>query len=268
VATGIQVAAHLNSGVRTVETMNVVGLLRGSERPDEVITVTSHYDHLGIGQAVDGDSIYNGAYDNASGSSLLLNVAQGFSALPTAPARSILFMAAAAEEQGLLGAAWYVQTPLFPLAQTVAEINVDGANLWGESADMTVFGVDRNELGAIVRARAGEMDITLVPDQEPEKGFFFRSDHFPFARAGVPSLYIEHGYDFRNRDDGEEIRTHYQEVQYHQPADEFSAEYVYDGAVQQATFLFLIAYDIAQDDGWPNWLPGSEFKAARDAQRR
>jgi Zn-dependent M28 family amino/carboxypeptidase len=269
IATGIDVEASVRSAVRRVETSNVVGLLRGSERPDEIVTVTSHYDHLGVGESVDGDSIYNGAYDNASGTGMLLALAEAFTRVDKPIDRSILFIATAAEEQGLLGGAWYTQAPLFPLSQTVAEINVDGANLWGETDDVIVQGEERSELGAFARARAAEMGLTLRPDAEPEKGFFFRSDHFPFARAGVPSLYIEHGRDFIGKPDGwgDQVMADFTANRYHGPKDEYLDDFVFDGAVQQATLVFRITLDIARDESWPNWNGDSEFRAARDAMR-
>ncbi len=267
VPTGVTATAALKARVRQVETRNVVGLLPGSERPDEIITLTSHYDHFGVGEPVGGDSIYNGAYDNASGTALLIELAHGFSSLPQRPARSLLFISTAAEEQGLLGSQWYAQSPLYPLAETVAEINMDGANLWGETDDVTVFGEDRSELGTYVRARASELGLQIVPDQEPEKGYFFRSDHFPFAKAGVPSLYIEHGQSYRGKPAGwgKQISEDYTAHRYHAPSDEFSGDFVFDGAVQQGLLIFRTAWDIAMADGWPNWNEGQEFKAARDA---
>jgi Zn-dependent M28 family amino/carboxypeptidase len=269
ISTGIEVDASLKSRVRGVETNNIVGLLAGSERPDEIVTITSHYDHLGVGEAVDGDSIYNGAYDNASGTGMLLALAEGFTRVQAPVDRSILFIATAAEEQGLLGGAWYTQSPLFPLRQTVAEINIDGANVWGETDDVIAQGEERSELGAFVRARAAEMGLRLRPDAEPEKGIFFRSDHFPFAKAGVPSLYFEHGRDFRGKPDGwgDQVLADFTAKRYHGPKDEYLDEFVFDGAVQQATLVFLTALDIARDDSWPNWNLDSEFRAARDAMR-
>ena len=265
--TGITATGQLQNIVRSVETKNVVGLLPGSERPNEVITITSHYDHFGIGENIDGDSIYNGAYDNASGTALLLELARVFAFDADRPARSLLFISTAAEEQGLLGSQWYVQSPLFPLSQTVAEINVDGANLWGETEDVTVQGEERSGLGVFVRARAEEMGLQIMPDAEPEKGYFFRSDHFPFAKAGVPSLYIEHGRTYRGRpaDWGHQIQAEFVGRHYHAPSDEFSESFVFDGAVQQGVLVYRTAKDIAMDDTWPGWHDGQEFKAARDA---
>jgi Zn-dependent M28 family amino/carboxypeptidase len=267
VETGVTVTASVESAVREVETMNVVGVVAGATRPDEYITVSAHYDHFGVGEAIDGDSIYNGAYDNASGTAMLLSLAHTISNMATAPDRSIVFIATAAEEQGLLGAQWYAQTPLFPLSQTVAELNVDGANLWGETDDIIVQGVERSELGLFVRPRAGELQLTLMPDAEPEKGFFFRSDHFPFARAGVPSLYFEHGRSYRGRSEGwgNDVQASYTANHYHAPSDEYSEDFVFDGAVQQGALVTSVLLDIAGSDLWPNWHAGQEFKAARDA---
>jgi len=265
--TGVTVSGHVESEVRQVETANVVGLLPGSERSDEFVTITSHHDHFGIGETIDGDSIYNGAYDNASGTAMLLELARAFAEAPDRPARSLLFMATAAEEQGLLGAQWYTQSPLRPLNQTVAEINVDGANLWGITDDITVQGADRSGLGVYAQARADEMGLEIMPDAEPEKGFFFRSDHFPFAKAGVPSLYIEHGRRFVGKPEGwgNEVLAEYTALRYHAPSDEFSEDFVFEGAGQHATFVYLTVLDIANGTTWPNWHEGQEFKGARDA---
>ena len=267
VPTGVTASGSLHATVRDVETVNVVGLLKGAQRPEEYVTVTSHYDHFGVGEVIDGDSIYNGAYDNASGTALLMEIARAFASLPSPPARSILFIATAAEEQGLLGSQWYVQSPLFPLNHTVAEVNLDAANLWGETDDVVVYGEERSGLGAFVRPRAAELGLQIMPDAEPGKGSFFRSDHFPFAKAGVPSLYVKHGRVYRNHPDGwgQAIQDEYTAQRYHAPTDEFSEDLVFDGAVQQGLLILRTVWDIAQDDTWPEWNPGQEFKAARDA---
>jgi Zn-dependent M28 family amino/carboxypeptidase len=266
VPTGVTATGRVDSSVRHVETRNVLGLLPGSERPNEVVTVTAHYDHFGVGEAIDGDSIYNGAYDNASGTALMIAMAEALGASALRPARSILFVATGAEEQGLLGAQWYAQAPVYPLASTVAEMNVDGANLWGTTTDMIVQGEDRSELGAFVRARAAEMQLVLRPDAEPEKGFFFRSDHFPFAKAGVPSLYFEHGRSYVGRPQGwgDSIQADYTTNHYHAPSDEWNENFVFDGAVQQGALMLRVLLDVADAAAWPNWHAGQEFKAARD----
>jgi len=267
VETGITVSGHVDSEVRRVETQNVVGVVPGSERPDEYILVTAHYDHFGIGEAIDGDSIYNGAYDNASGVALIMAMAHTLVSMDPGPERSVLFMATGGEEQGLLGAEWYVQSPLEPLNQTVMELNMDGANLWGVTTDVTVHGEERSELGAFVRPRAAELGLTIMPDPEPENGLFFRSDHFPMAKAGVPSLWVEHGRDYVGRPAGwgDEVQEEYTANHYHAPSDEFSEDFVFDGAVQQGRLALLTVLDVASEDGWPNWYEGQEFKAARDA---
>jgi Zn-dependent M28 family amino/carboxypeptidase len=267
VPTGVVARGALKASIREVQTRNVVGLLKGSARPDEVVTLTSHYDHFGIGRPVDGDSIYNGAYDNASGTAMLVEIAAGFAALPERPARSVLFIATAAEEQGLLGSQWYCQSPLFPLAETAGEINMDGANMWGETDDVTIFGEERSGLGEFARQRAAQMGLSIVPDQAPEKGYFFRSDHFPFAKAGVPALYVVHGRSYRGRPEGwgKAVQEDFTAHRYHAPSDEFSDDFVFDGAVQQGLLIARIAWDIAQTPTWPNWNGGQEFKASRDA---
>ena len=267
VETGITVSANVESTSREVETRNVVALLRGATRPDEYLTVTSHYDHFGVGETINGDSIYNGAYDNASGTALLLEVARATSSKPIPSERSVLFIATAAEEQGLLGAERYVRSPIYPLNQTVAEINLDGANLWGATDDIIVHGEERSGLGDYVRPHAAQLGLTLKPDAEPEKGFFFRSDHFPFAKAGVPSLWIEHGRDYRGRPEGwgDDLQADYTANRYHAPSDEFTEEFVFDGAVQQGTLMLRVLLELADDETWPNWYADQEFKAARDA---
>ncbi len=267
VDTGIRVRAGVRSAVRRLDTRNVVGLLPGATRPDEYLVVTAHYDHFGVGEAIDGDSIYNGAYDDASGAALLIDMARAMSRLDPRPERSVLFMSTAAEEQGLLGAEWYVHAPLYPLDRTVAEVNFDGANVWGETSDVQVLGVDRNGLGAYVRSRAAELGLTVTPEAQPEVGTYFRSDHFPFAKAGVPALYVKHGWTFVDRPAGwgDSVRVDYVANHYHTPVDEFRDDWAFDGAVQQGTLGMLTLLDVADSDAWPNWNDGQEFKAARDA---
>jgi Zn-dependent M28 family amino/carboxypeptidase len=266
VPTGVMVAASLEASVRRLDTENVVGLVRGSTRPDEYILVTSHYDHFGVGEPIDGDSIYNGAYDNASGTALMLEMARVLAQTEPAPARSVLFIATGAEEQGLLGAEWYVQSPLYPLNATVAAVNFDGASVWGVTTDVSVLGEERSELGAYVRARAGELDVTLTPEAEPEVGTYFRSDHFPFARAGVPALYFKHGREYVGRPAGwgDSIQAAYTATHYHAPTDEVGSDWVYEGAARDGTLALLTILDLAASDAWPNWLEGQEFRAARD----
>ena len=266
VATGLTVRARMTNRSREVTTRNVVGLLPGSDsaRAREVVVVTSHYDHLGIGAAVDGDSIHNGAYDNASGVALLLEVAGALARLETRPARSVLFIATAAEEAGMLGSEHYVRRPLFPLRRTVAALNVDGANLWGETDDIIALGADRSTLGDIVGARAEELGQTVMPDPAPENGSFFRSDHLPFARAGIPALFLQHGLRFRDRPAGwgERVMADYHRSHYHRPSDEYDPDFDLAGAVQQARLVFGVTYDIAQWDDVGRWYEGEGFGPA------
>jgi Zn-dependent M28 family amino/carboxypeptidase len=213
---------------------------------------------------VNGDSIYNGAYDNASGVSLLLEVARAFARLDPAPRRGALFIATTAEEAGLLGARYYVQHPLVPLENTVAELNVDGANLWGETDDVMALGADRSTLGDILQARASEMGLRVRPDPQPEKGSFFRSDHFPFAVAGVPVLFLRHGLAYRDHPAGwgDVMMDQWSRDNYHQPSDEYDPGFDLSGAVQQARLLFSVGYDVADSDARPQWLDGEAIQAS------
>ena len=270
VPTGVTVSASLEARVRRVETANVVGLVRGSQRPDEYILVTSHYDHFGVGEPIDGDSIYNGAYDNATGTALIMEMARALANMELAPPRSVLFIATGAEEQGLLGAQWYAQAPLYPLDRTVAVLNFDEANVWGETTDISVLGEDRSELGEVLRVRAREVGYTITPESEPEVGTYFRSDHFPFARAGVPALYFQHGIDYVGRPPGwgDSVRADYTANRYHAPSDEVVVDWVYEGAVRDGTLALLTVLDLAGSEAWPNWYEGQEFRAARDDMMR
>ncbi len=263
VAPGIRVHASVLSEVREVRTANVVGLLPGSapERAEPVV-LTSHHDHLGIGSDEQGRTVvYHGAYDNASGVALLLTVAEAAAALDAPPARPLLFLALTAEESGLLGAEWYTRHPLFPLATTAAALNVDGANLEGSTDDLSPLGVERSELGGLVAAAAREEGMRIAPEPHPEQGMFFRQDHFPFARAGVPSLALDHGLAFRDRPAGwgerwyeEFVGTHY-----HQPSDAFREGIDYGGAVQQGRVLLRTALAVAERERLPEWSVGAGF---------
>jgi Zn-dependent M28 family amino/carboxypeptidase len=266
VNTPIRVRAQLSSAARRLQTRNVVAYLPGRhpERRQEVVVVMAHYDHLGVGPVVAGDSIYNGAYDNASGVALLLELADAFARLEPRPDRGVLFIATGAEEAGLLGSTHYVRRPLLPLRRTVAAINIDGANLWGETDDVVALGADRSTLGDLVGSRAEELGLAVVPDPAPESGSFFRSDHLPFARAGVPILYVQHGTRFRGRPPGwgERLMAEYERRHYHRPSDAYDPAFDLAGAVQQGRLLFGVAYDIAMAEGRPAWHPGQEVTGA------
>ncbi len=262
VPTGVRVEARIRSSIERSQTSNVMGLLRGTTRSDEVIVYGAHYDHLGIGPAVDGDSIYNGALDNASGVSVILEVAEGFAALDPHPARSVMFVAIAAEESGLLGAQYFVENPPVPLDRIVANLNIDMTPLFGRTTDVEQLGGDRSTLGADLEAVLGPLGMRASGDPNPEAGSFFRSDHFPFAKAGVPALYFKSGQEVEGRPAGwgAERMREFEERSYHQPSDEFSDALDFSGAEQLAEVAFRLGYRVATAGEAPRWLPGSEFQ--------
>ena len=257
---GVRLHASLVNRVRRFESSNVVGIIPGSDpqRRGEVVVYTAHYDHLGVGAAVDGDSIYNGAYDNASGVAVMLEIAGAFARATPPPQRSVLFMATTAEEAGLLGATWYVGHPFFPIEHTAAAINFDGANLWGETDDVAAAGAGQSTLGEFVQARARQLGLRVAPETTLDRGYFFRSDQFPFARAGVPSLVLAHGTSFRGRSLtwSDSVLAAYDSLHYHRPSDEVFEGADFGGAVQQARLGFLIGYDAAQAVALPVWNRG------------
>jgi len=264
IETSLSIQAALPGRLRRVQSANVAGLLPGSDSVlmRETVVYTAHWDHLGIGSAVGGDSIYNGAYDNASGVALLLEIAEAFASLEPAPARSILFLATTAEEAGLLGSEAYVRAPVRPLQRTVAALNVDGANLWGETEDLMVLGGTWSTLGGSAAVRARAQGLRLTFDRAPELGLAFRSDHFPFARAGVPALGIGHGLEYRGRPAGwgERQLLRYDSAAYHRPGDEYDPDWDLRGAVQQGRLAFLLGWDVATTAERPTWDPGAPFR--------
>jgi Zn-dependent M28 family amino/carboxypeptidase len=240
-----------------------VGLLPGGTRAEEVVILSSHYDHLGVGENDAGERvIYHGAYDNASGVALLLAVAEAAASLPAPPERSLLFLSTTAEESGLLGAEWYARHPLVPLSRTAGALNVDGANLQGRTTDLAPLGADRSELGEWLRRAAAEEGLTLSPEAHPEQGMFFRQDHFPFARAGVPALALDHGLKFEGRPEGwgeawyEEFNAHH----YHQPSDAYCEGFDYGGALQQGRVLLRTALAAASAPQLARWSEGAGFE--------
>ena len=267
---GITASMTIKNGLRTVDSRNVVAKITGSDPKlkDEYIVYTAHWDHFGIGDKVNGDSIYNGALDNASGTAALLQLARAFKALPTAPKRSILFLSVTAEEQGLLGSQYYSLTPLYPLAKTLANINIDGLNLGGRTKDVTVVGLGASELDDYIRAAAALQGRVIRPDPESEKGYYYRSDHFNFAKQGVPALYAEGGVDYIGQpaDYGIKARQQYVTEDYHKPSDQVKPFWKLDGAVEDLRLLLTVGYWVAEADRFPEWRPGNEFRAAREKQ--
>ena len=267
VATGLQVAVTVRSSLRRMATANVVGRLPGRDPSlkDEVVVVSAHWDHFGIGQAVAGDSIMNGALDNASGVAAMLGVADAFVRSGLRPRRSILFASVAAEESGLLGSSWLAAHPPVPIARVAADLNVDVADLYGATRDISALGSDQSTLGRVFEQAASAERLRVVVDSQALlRGGFFRSDHFPFSKAGVPSLSWGTGNDFVGRPAGwgREQKEMYNRVRYHQPADNLLPWYTVDGALQQARVLVRVAWAVAQAAGQPAWNPASEFAEA------
>ena len=260
---------NIKQTVRDVQSKNVLAMIEG-EKEDEIIVYTAHWDHLGRDPKLSGDQIYNGALDNASGTGAMLEIAEAFTKLGKKPERSILFLAVTAEEQGLLGAKFYGQNPLYPLNKTVANINIDGVNQWGRTKDIVVVGYGNSELDDVLTQAAQRAGRTIVPDPEPEKGYFYRSDHFEFAKQGVPALYTDTGEDFIGKPAGygTQKRAEYTTNDYHKPSDEIKPDWDLSGAVEDTRLLFTVGYMVAETDRWPEWKPGTEFKAKREASLR
>lgn len=268
---GVNASMALNNKVRTIQSRNVVGKLEGSDRnlKGEYVIYTAHWDHLGIGPEVNGDKIYHGAQDNATGIGGLIELARAFGKLSPQPSRSILFIAVTAEEQGLLGSQYYSEKPLYPLANTLADINMDVLNVYGKTKDVTIVGLGNSELDDYAEKVAAEQGRVIKPDPTPEKGSFYRSDHFPFAKQGVPALASGSGIDFIGKpaDYGIKVRAEFTANIYHKPADMVRPDWDMSGAVQDLQFYGLIGFYVAQADKYPGWkAAGSEFKARREAQ--
>jgi Zn-dependent M28 family amino/carboxypeptidase len=270
---GTRTSVACTNTITRKRTANVLGLLRGSdpELRDEVVVYTAHHDHLGIGEPDStGDKIYNGALDNAAGVAQMLNIARAFTALPQPPRRSILFLAVGVEESGLLGSEHYSRHPTFPPGRIAANINFDGAAIWGRSRDLILVGKGKSSLDAIAEAAAATQDRSVVPDQFPDRGFFYRSDQFNFARIGVPALYFDAGIQHRDRAEGwgKQQMEKWEAHNYHQPSDEIDSSWNFDGAVEDARVGFLCGLSIATSAALPTWNPGDEFEAARKAALR
>ncbi|HYW32136.1 MAG TPA: M28 family metallopeptidase [Gemmatimonas sp.] len=265
---GVTASITLQNALRTIDSRNVIAKLEGSDAAgkDDYIIYTAHWDHFGVGTKVNGDSIYNGAADNATGTAGLLAMAKAFKAMGTPPKRSILFLAVTAEEQGLLGSQYYAVTPVYPLARTVANLNMDVLNQWGPTSDLVVIGLGNSELDDYAQAAAKEQGRTLRPDAEPEKGFYYRSDHFNFAKLGVPAFYPEPGMDFVGKPAGygRTKRDEYTATDYHQPQDNIKPDWDLSGAVQDLNLLLTMGYRIANAAKIPEWRAGNEFRATRE----
>jgi Zn-dependent M28 family amino/carboxypeptidase len=268
---GAQIDFALQQEIRQIQSRNVIAKLEGARRPDEYIVYTAHWDHLGIGPPdATGDSIYNGALDNASGTAKLLAIAEAFTRLEDRPDRSILFLAVTAEERGLLGAKYYAENPLYPLPQTLANINIDGMNQWGRTEDIVVVGYGNSSLDDVLREAAATQQRRLEPDAEPEKGFYYRSDHFEFAKQGVPALYTGQGTNFIGKPAGygQQKRDEFTTHDYHKPSDQIKPDWDLSGAVEDAQLMFQVGYRVSQRATFPEWSPATEFRARREEMLR
>jgi Zn-dependent M28 family amino/carboxypeptidase len=267
VDTGLTADIAVKSVLRHIESVNVVARLPGSDPAlaQQAVLVSAHWDHKGIGPVVNGDSIYNGAEDNASGVAAMLATAEALTQVQPRPKRTLLFIATTAEESGLLGSETYAEHPLVPLAQTAAILNIDGANVRGRTRDIAALGIERSSLGAVFRRAAAAERLTPTGDPDASKGSFFRSDHFPLARAGVPGLSFASGIDFVGRPSGwgREQNEKYNSEHYHQPSDQYSTDFTYDGMVQEARVMMRVAIAVANAPTLPTWLPTAEFKRSQ-----
>lgn len=264
---GAQISFDLQQEIREVESRNVVAKLEGARRPDEYIVYTAHWDHLGMDETLEGDQIFSGALDNASGTATVLTIAEAFTLLQRRPDRSILFLLVTAEERGLLGAKFYAENPLYPLNRTVANINIDGINQWGRTEDMVVIGLGNSTLEDVLAEALRTQNRRVEPDAEPEKGFYYRSDHFEFAKQGVPALYTDAGTAYIDKPEGygQQKRDEYTANDYHKVSDTIKRDWDMGGAVEDAYVLMIVGYMVSQQAAFPEWREGTEFKARRDS---
>ena len=259
----------IKNKLREIKSKNVIAKLEGADPKlkDEYVVYTAHWDHLGKDPSLQGDQIYNGALDNASGTAGLLEIAEAFSKLEKKPKRSILFLAVTAEEKGLLGSKYYASNPLYPLQKTVANINMDVLNAYGPTEDVVVIGYGNSTLEDELAKAANTQNRKVVPEASPEKGSFYRSDHFEFAKQGVPALYAKSGVLARNKpaDYVKNWQDNYTASDYHKLTDEVKADWNLDGAVEDLQLFFRVGFNVANANKIPEWRPGTEFKAKREA---
>jgi Zn-dependent M28 family amino/carboxypeptidase len=265
---GITTSLRFTNQIHRGKSANVWGLLRGSDPVlgQELVVYSAHHDHLGIRKPdATGDKIYNGALDNASGCAQVLAIARAFKALPTPPRRSVLFLFVAGEEQGLLGSLYYATHPSVPAGKIAADINYDGGDIWGKTRDVTYVGKGKTTLDPLVDEFAARQGRVVKPDQFPDRGAFYRSDQFSFAKVGVPGLYLHTGTDFIDRPSGwgrEQIEA-YEKTRYHQASDQIQPDWNFDGMILDAQLGFAVGVKVAGSDQLPGWVPGDEFEAAR-----
>jgi len=260
----LKASVSLENKLAFIDSNNVIGMVKGTEKPDEIFIYMAHWDHLGTDDKIEGDGIYNGALDNATGVSGLIEIAKAFT--DSKPKRSVVFIAVTAEEQGLLGSAYYAANPVFPLAKTIGGINMDGLNNFGPTKDLTVIGLGLSQIDGYLEKQAKIQNRVLKPDAEAEKGYFYRSDHFELSKLGVPMSYPKPGYDHREKglEYGHKMKQKYIKNNYHAPSDEYDPSWNLTGAVEDLKLYFLAGKNIVNSDAWPEWNEGTEFKSIRD----
>jgi len=265
---GVKANVSWENDIRRQASKNVIGILPGTEKKDEYVLYSAHWDHLGRCDAVNGDDICNGALDNASGSAALIAIAEA-QVKAGAPKRSMVFLAVTAEESGLLGSEYYAENPVYPLSQTVGGVNMDGVNLVGRAKDFVFIGVGKSELEDLMRPLVAAQGRTVVAEPTPEKGFYYRSDHFSFARLGVPMFYGESGEDLvaGGAAAGKKASEDYITNRYHKPQDEYNASWNWEGALEDLQLFYDLGRQLANSDTWPNWYKDAEFRSIRDKSR-
>jgi Zn-dependent M28 family amino/carboxypeptidase len=263
---GLSLSAHYAVDAKVIKSKNVVARLDGSEHADQYVIYSAHWDHLGVGLPdAKGDKIYNGAVDNATGTAALLELARAYAKEPRSK-RSVVFLAVTAEEKGLLGSEYYAANPVYPLDQTAGVINMDALSPYGTTRNFTISGSAKLDLLDQLVAEAGKYKVSYAPDPKPEAGHFFRSDHFPFAKRGVPAISFGSGQDWIHGgvEAGKAAQEAYTTNNYHQPSDQWKAEWTFDGMARDLDILYSVGRDLADSTGWPNWSKDSEFRAIRD----
>ena len=260
---GIRIRGRMVSKIRDLDTRNVAAIVPGSDPQlkDEAVVFSAHWDHFGVGNPVNGDAIYNGAIDNATGCAILLELARAWAALPEKPRRSALFLAVTAEEAGLKGSEYYAAHPLIPPAKTAIDLNFDALFPFGRAKDVVITGAERTTVYPLAQQIARRLNLEISPDAEPGAGHYFRSDHFSFAHAGIPAFSIEHATEFAGKPAGygKQMADEYTARHYHQPSDEFQEDWDFTALEQTAQYGFLLAQDIANQDKLPDWKPGGGF---------
>jgi len=258
---GISASVDIKNKSRTVDSKNVIGVLEGSDKPDEYVIFTAHWDHLGIDKTLKGDQIYNGAIDNASGVAAIMEIARTATQIRPRPKRSLMFMAVTGEEQGLLGSEYYAENPIFPLNKTLANLNIDEANVFGrDNNQIQVIGYGYTTLEDTLKDVLGKQGRNVVPNPDPEKGGYFRSDHFSLAKKGVPAL--------DTKSTTLEDLNAFEATRYHKPSDEYDPKWDMTIVARDADAFIETALRVANDDKWPEWKPGTEFRTIREQSRK